>query len=69
MKVHAHISLKPLLEYNQNQMSHGNKVGYDFLTIAVVSEMLCRVRVVLEGKSGKAIPESSGFNSLGPCTT
>ena len=35
-----------------------------FLTILGVMEILCRFRLVLEGKTGKEIPESSRFEFL-----
>ena len=35
-----------------------------FLTILVVMEILCSFRLVLEGKTGKEIPESSRFEFL-----
>ena len=38
-----------------------------FLTILGVMEILCRFKLVLEGKTGKKIPESSRFESLGKC--
>ena len=35
-----------------------------FLTILGVTEILCSFRLVLEGKTGKEIPESSRFGFL-----
>ena len=35
-----------------------------FLTILGVTEILCSFRLVLEGKTGKEIPESSRLESL-----
>ena len=35
-----------------------------FLAILGVTEILCRFRLVLEGKTGKEIPESSGLEFL-----
>ena len=35
-----------------------------FLTILGVMEILCSLRLVLEGKTGKAIPESSRLEFL-----
>ena len=35
-----------------------------FLTILGVTEILCNFRVVLEGKTGKEIPESSRLEFL-----
>ena len=58
MKVQAHSSLEPPLEYNQDQMLLMNQ---GFLTILGVMEILCSFRLVLEGKTGKEIPESSRF--------
>ena len=48
MKVQAHSSLEPPLEYNQDQMPLMNQ-GF---------------RLVLEGKTGKEIPESSRIEFL-----
>ena len=36
-----------------------------FLTILEVTEILCRFKLVLEGKTGKEIPESSRLEFLG----
>ena len=55
-KIQAHVSLEPPLEYNQNQMT---KFIVTFLTILGVTEILCSFKLVLEGKIGKDIPESS----------
>ena len=37
------------------------KIHYTFLTIVEVTEILCSLKLVLEGKTGKEIPESSKF--------
>ena len=58
MKVQAHSSLEPPLEYNQDQ------VVMTFLTILGVMDILCSFRSLLEGKTGKEIPESSRFEFL-----
>ena len=58
MKVQAHSSLDPSLEYNQNRFV------MIFLTILGFIEILCSLRLVLEGKNGKKIPESSRLKFL-----
>ena len=40
-----------------------SKVVMTFLTIKGVTEILCSFRLVLEGKTGKEIPESSDKSS------
>ena len=35
-----------------------------FVTILGVTEVLCSFRLILEGKTGKEIPESSGLEFL-----
>ena len=53
MKVQAHNSLEPSLEYNQDQM------------LLMHQGLLCgsyrnvQFQIILEGKTGKEIPESS----------
>ena len=67
MKVQAHSFLQPPLEYNQDQMLLMNRLLWffmTFLTILAVVEILYSFRVVLEGKTGKEIPESSRFEFL-----
>ena len=94
MKVQAHSSLEPPLEYNQDKTllknflasmyessgsqffrtTTGIQSGQDafeesrfvmtFLTILGVVDILCSFRLVLEGKTGKEIPESSRFEFL-----
>ena len=60
MKVQAHSSLEPPLEYNQDQIFDESRFVMTFLTILGVMEILCSFRLVLEGKmGGKEIPESS----------
>ena len=61
MKVQAHSSLEPPLEYNQDQTLLMNQGS---LTNLGVMEILCSFRLVLEGKTGKEIPESSGLEFL-----
>ena len=58
MKVQAHSSLEPPLEYNQDQ------TPLTILTILGVTEILCSFRLVLEGKAGKEMPESSRLEFL-----
>ena len=53
MKVQAHSSLEPPLEYHLGS-----------LTILEVMKILCSFRLVLEGKTDKEIPESSRFEFL-----
>ena len=50
MKVQAHNSVEPPLEYDQDQTSFMNQ---DELTILGVTEILCSFRLVPEGKTGK----------------
>ena len=38
-----------------------------FLTILEVTDILCSLRLVLEGKTGKEIPDSSRFEFLEKC--
>ena len=60
MKVQAHSPLEPPLEYNQDQMPLMNQGSlWLFLTILGVTEILSSLRLVLEGKTSKEIPESS----------
>ena len=58
MKVQAHNSLEPPLEYNQEQLL------MTFLIILGVTDLLCGFRLVLEGKIGKETPKSSRFEFL-----
>ena len=59
MKVEIHSSLETPLEYNQDKTPSCIKVRYNPSTILGVMEILCSLRLVLEGKTGKEIPESS----------
>ena len=60
MKVQTHSSLEPPLEYNQDpDPLDESRFVMTFLTILGVMEMLCSFRLVLEGKTGKKIPEPS----------
>ena len=64
-KVQTHSSLEPSLDYNQDQMHLMNQGSWWlFLTILGVTEILCSFRLVLEGKTGKEIPESSRLEFL-----
>ena len=60
-KVQAHSSLEPPLEYIQSGPDALDKSRFvmTFLTIFGVTEILYSFRLVLEGKTGKEIPESS----------
>ena len=58
MKVQAQISLETPLVYNQDAFDESRFV-MTFLTILGVTEILHSVRLVLEGKMGRDIPESS----------
>ena len=64
MKVQAHSSLEPPLEYNQDQTLDESRFIMTYLTISGVMEILCSFRLVLEGKTGKEIPESSRLEFL-----
>ena len=65
-KIQDHSSLEPPLEYNQDRPDAFDKSRFvmTFLTIVGVIEILCSFRLVLEGKTGKEIPESSRFELL-----
>ena len=58
IKVQAHSSLEPPLEYNQDQIFDESRFVMTFLTILGVMEILSSFRLVLEGKTGKEMPES-----------
>ena len=56
------------MEYNQDQtplMNKGLLFCYDLLTILGVMEILCNLRLVLERKTCKEIPDSSRLEFLG----
>ena len=68
-KVQAHSSLEPPLEDNQEILRSFKALGKSsfimtFLTILVVTEILRSFKLVLEGKTGKEIPESSRLEFL-----
>ena len=63
MKVQAHSCLEPPLESGPDAFDESRFV-MTFLTILRVMEILCSFRLVLEGKIGKEIPESSRFEFL-----
>ena len=69
-KVQAHSSLEPPLAYNQDQIQLGpdafdkSRFVMTFLIILGVTEALCSFRLVLEGKTGKEISESSRLEFL-----
>ena len=48
-------------------MSHESRFNLTFLTILEVTEILCSFRLVLESKTGKAIPKSSRLEFLEKC--
>ena len=60
-------SLEPPLEYNQDHIPGFDKSRFVmiYLTILRVKEILCSFRLLLEGKTYKAIPESSRLEFLG----
>ena len=58
MNVHGHISLELPQAYNQDQ-TPSSKFVITFLTILGVMEILRSFGLILEGKAGKGIPESS----------
>ena len=64
MKVQAHSSLEPPLEYNHDQIPLMNQGKITFVTILVVIEILCSFRLVLERKIGKGIPKPSRLKFL-----
>ena len=61
--VHAHSTLEPPLEYNQDQMPLANQDSLILLTILGVI-VICSFRLILEGKTGIEILESSKLESL-----
>ena len=64
-EVQAHSSLEPLLECNQDQTTFDeSRFIMTFLTILGVIEIFCSFRLVLKGKIGKEIPESSRLEFL-----
>ena len=56
MKVQAHHSLEPPLQHNLYINT--------FLTILGVTEILCSFKLVLEGNTGKELPQSSRLKFL-----
>ena len=65
MKVPAHSSLGAPLEYNEDQMPLMNQgLLWLFLIILGVLEILYSFRLVVEGKTGKKISESSRLEFL-----
>ena len=63
MKVQAHSSL-PDTRSSGPDASDESRFAMTFLTILGVMEILCSFRLVLEGKTGKEIPESSRLEFL-----
>ena len=53
MKVQAHVSLKPPLEYNEDQLDAFDESRFvlTFLTILGVTKVLCSFKLVLEEKT------------------
>ena len=66
MKVQVHGSLKPPLEYNQDQLDAFDESRFvlTFSTILGVTKILCSFRLVLEEETGKEITESSKLEFL-----
>ena len=65
MKVWAYSYLEPPLELNQDQTLLMNQGSFRPLSPSSgVTEILCSFRLVLEGKTGKEIPESSRLEFL-----
>ena len=66
MEVQAHNSLEPPLEYNQEGPDAFDELTLimTFLTILGVIEILCAFRLVLEGKTGNEITDSSRLEFL-----
>ena len=58
MKVQAHSSLEPPIQSGRDAFDK-SRFGMTFLTFLGVMVILCSFRWVLEGKTGKEIPESS----------
>ena len=63
-KFPAHSSLKPPLEYNQDQAFDKSRFIMTLLTILGVTEILCSFKWVLERKTGIEIPEWSRLEFL-----
>ena len=66
MKVQAHSSLEPPLEYNQDQMSLMNQGLYYDLSNHILSygNIMQFEILILEGKTGNEIPESPRLDIL-----
>ena len=66
MKVQAHSSLEPPLEYNQDQMPLMNQGLYYDLSNDILSygNIMQFEILILEGKTGNEIPESSRLDIL-----
>ena len=62
MKILDHSSLEPPLEHNQDQTTF--KVCYDILNHLGSYKILCGFRLVLKGKTGEEILESSRLEFL-----
>ena len=56
--------LEPPLGYNQGKALDESRFVLTFLTIIGIKEILFSFRLVLEGKTGKEIPESSRLRFL-----
>ena len=61
MKAQVHSSLEPPLDYNQD---HDSRSVMTFLTILGIMKILWSFKLVLEGNTGRAIPESSRLELL-----
>ena len=64
MNFQVQVPLEPPLEYNQEKMPLTLRFIMTFLTISWVTEILCSFNLVLEGKTGKEITESSRLEFL-----
>ena len=58
MKVPAYSFLEPPLEYNQDAFDE-SRFAMTFLNVLGVMDILCSFKLVLKGKTGTEIPESS----------
>ena len=64
MNFQVQVLLEPPLEYNVEKMPLILRFIITFLTISGVTEILYSFNLVLEGKTGKEIPESSRLEFL-----
>ena len=64
MNFQVQVLLEPPLEYNAEKMPLILRFTITFLTISGVTQILYSFNLVLEGKTGKEIPESSRLEFL-----